>query len=195
VASLDIQDAPFVPPRFEPWRLMERIIANCAAVCIWVGGACRADALQARAGTHTDATCTRCFRSCSMVRADAAVQQARDTQSRLPCVTRATCVSGTKSTSTCCRLSALTTPVAGAGALRVATAGQQTNAPHLVAAAHATDASRAPGASVQRTVDHCCDAFLRHALRRYKIAFILVGLAGQFFTRCAPASRARARAC
>ena len=39
VASLDIQDAPFVPPRFEPWRLMERIIANCAAVCIWVGGA------------------------------------------------------------------------------------------------------------------------------------------------------------
>ena len=47
-AALDIQDAPFVPPRFEPWRFMERIIANCAAVFIWVvrRAAC---ACQARA--------------------------------------------------------------------------------------------------------------------------------------------------
>jgi hypothetical protein len=36
-AALDIQDAPFLPPRFEPWRLMERVIANCAAVFVWVG--------------------------------------------------------------------------------------------------------------------------------------------------------------
>lgn len=114
VASLDIQDAPFVPPRFEPWRLMERIIANCAAVCIWVGGACRANALQARAGTHTDATVYAGFHSRSMVRSCAAVEQARGAQPRVLCLTRVTCVSGTKSTSTCCRLSALTTPVAGA---------------------------------------------------------------------------------
>lgn len=33
----DVRDAPFVPPRFEFWRLMERVIANTAAVCIWVG--------------------------------------------------------------------------------------------------------------------------------------------------------------
>lgn len=32
-----IHDQPFVPPRFEFWRLMERLTANVAAVFIWVG--------------------------------------------------------------------------------------------------------------------------------------------------------------
>lgn len=35
--ALDIQDMPFVPPRFEWRRLTERILANIAAVTIWVG--------------------------------------------------------------------------------------------------------------------------------------------------------------
>ncbi len=34
--ELDIHDAPCVPPRFEPRRLAERVIANCAAVFVWV---------------------------------------------------------------------------------------------------------------------------------------------------------------
>jgi hypothetical protein len=34
-ASLEIIDEPFVPPRFEPRRLTERVLANIGAVCIW----------------------------------------------------------------------------------------------------------------------------------------------------------------
>lgn len=34
-ASLDIRDAPFVPPRFELRRVVERVLANIGAVCIW----------------------------------------------------------------------------------------------------------------------------------------------------------------
>ena len=37
-------DMPFVPPRFEFWRLMERIVANTAAIFIWVARAPRAPA-------------------------------------------------------------------------------------------------------------------------------------------------------
>ena len=79
IAALDIQDAPFVPPRFEPWRLMERIIANCAAVCIWVGGACGAHALRG-IFTCSDGRKRRCLRvsSCSLVRT--ARLQARNPQ-------------------------------------------------------------------------------------------------------------------
>lgn len=35
--SLDIREGPFIPPRFEFWRLMERIMANTGSVCVWVG--------------------------------------------------------------------------------------------------------------------------------------------------------------
>ena len=37
VDQLEVDDQPCMPPRFEPWRLCERIIANCAAVFVWVG--------------------------------------------------------------------------------------------------------------------------------------------------------------
>lgn len=37
VDQLEVDDQPCVPPRFEPWRLCERIVANCAAVFVWVG--------------------------------------------------------------------------------------------------------------------------------------------------------------
>jgi hypothetical protein len=33
--SLEVRDEPFVPPRFEPRRLFERVLANIGAVCIW----------------------------------------------------------------------------------------------------------------------------------------------------------------
>lgn len=36
--DMTIRDQPFVPPRFEFWRLMERLTANVAAVFIWVVG-------------------------------------------------------------------------------------------------------------------------------------------------------------
>lgn len=35
--ALDVQDGPFVPPRFEPRRLTERVLANVGAVIIWTG--------------------------------------------------------------------------------------------------------------------------------------------------------------
>jgi hypothetical protein len=85
VDALDIQDAPFVPPRFEPWRLMERIIANCAAVCIWVGGACEADVvsaglclLKSTDARTPDAFAFLCAVWCALTRL-----QARDSRTRL----------------------------------------------------------------------------------------------------------------
>ena len=35
--SLDIRDGPFIAPRLEMRRLVERVLANCASVAIWVG--------------------------------------------------------------------------------------------------------------------------------------------------------------
>lgn len=37
IEQLEVNDTPCAPPRFEPWRLCERIVANCAAVFVWVG--------------------------------------------------------------------------------------------------------------------------------------------------------------
>ena len=151
IASLDIQDAPFVPPRFEPWRLMERIIANCAAVCIWVGGTCGAHAVIGKC-TSTDSRKRCCLVPLCFTQYGAHCMFASAHSATLTDDMHA----GTKSTSTCFRSSALTTPAAGArfGSARVL--GVALTLVIWRAAAPVTDGSRVLGAAACRALELCC---------------------------------------
>ncbi len=58
--SLDIRDKPFYPPRFELRRLVERILANTGAVCIWTVRACMAVLLRCSVGMFAEDSHVRC---------------------------------------------------------------------------------------------------------------------------------------
>lgn len=51
--SLEVVDQPFVPPRFEPRRLVERVLANVGAVCIWTVRGCAAARARVRTLSRT----------------------------------------------------------------------------------------------------------------------------------------------
>jgi hypothetical protein len=59
--SLEIIDEPFVPPRFEPRRLTERVLANIGAVCIWTVRLRAIERATHAAGCQHAMVCARCL--------------------------------------------------------------------------------------------------------------------------------------